>query len=147
MKRPKYKIVQIEELKSVVDALFMQFSEIQIAYLYGSYAKELQNEFSDIDIGIVLENDFKESPLYFAKLCSKIEEIYSYKIEVDLRVINNSSPRFLFQVIKNARTLYVKDINFKDEYELKVMNQYLDIKPMLDEFDRISIQEVLGDEY
>ena len=41
MKRPKYKIVQIEELKSVVDALFMQFSEIQIAYLYGSYAKEL----------------------------------------------------------------------------------------------------------
>ena len=147
MKRPTHKIFQIEKLKSVVNALFMQYNEIQIAYLYGSYAIDLQNEFSDIDIGIVLEKDFKESPLYFAKLGSKIEEIYNYKIEVDLRVLNNSSPRFLFQAIKNARTLYVKDINFRDEYELKVINQYLDIKSMLDEFDRISIKEVLGDEY
>jgi len=147
MKRPKHKIIQTDELKTVVNTLFIQFNEIQIAYLYGSYAIELQNKFSDIDIGIVLEKDFKESPLYFARLSSKIEEIYSYKIDVDLRVINNSSPRFLFQVIKNAITLYVKDINFKDEYELKVINQYLDIKPMLDEFDRISIKEVLGDEY
>ena len=147
MKRPKHKIIQIEELKSIVAPLFMQYNEIQIAYLYGSYAIDLQNEFSDIDIGLVLEKDFKESPLFFAKLSSKIEDIYSYKIEVDLRVINKSSPRFLFQVIKNARTLYIKDNNFKDEYELKVINQYLDIKPMLDEFDRISIKEVLGDEY
>ena len=39
------------------------------------------------------------------------------------------------------------DYSFKDEYELKVIIQYLDIKPMLDKFDRISIKEVLGDEY
>ncbi len=31
MKRPKHKIVPIEELKSVVNALFMQYNEIQIA--------------------------------------------------------------------------------------------------------------------
>ena len=147
MKRPTHNIIPIEELKSVISDLFKQYDEIQMAYLYGSYATDFKNKFSDIDIGIVLESNFNESPLYFARLSSKIEESYHYSIEIDLRILNYCSPRFLFQVIKNAKILYVKDKNFKDEYELKVINQYLDIKPMLDMFDNISIKKVLGDKY
>ncbi len=147
MKRPTHNIIPIEELKSVVSELFKQYDEIQIAYLYGSYATDFKNKFSDIDIGIVLESNFKESPLYFARLSSKIEASYHYGIEIDLRILNTCSPRFLFQVIKNAKILYVNDNNFKDEYELKVINQYLDIKPMLDMLDNLSIKKVLGDKY
>jgi predicted nucleotidyltransferase len=147
MKRPKYDVIPIEKLKSVVEDLFSQYDQIQIAYLYGSYAKGNQTEFSDIDIGIVLEREFKETSLYFAKLASKIEKTFNYKINIDLVILNNATPRFLYQVIKNRKVFYFKDETFKDEFELKVLNSYFDIKPLLDKFDNIYVKEVLGDEY
>ncbi len=145
MKRPIHKIISIKELKQVINVIFRQHSEIQLAYIYGSYAQGSHTEFSDIDIGVILKENFKEPPLYFAELSSKIEKCFNYKINVDLRILNNATPRFLFQVIKSGIILYSQDNNFKDEYEIKVIHQYLDIKPMLDMFDNISIREVLKD--
>ena len=147
MKRPKHRVLTIEKLRSVIKQVFEQYVEIQLAYLYGSYALGIQDEYSDIDVGVVLKREFNEPPLYFAELSSKIDKIFNYKIEIDLRILNKCTPRFLFQVIKNCKILYCKNNTFKDEYEVKIINQYLDIKPMLDMFDMISIKEVLGDEY
>ncbi|MHA1292082.1 MAG: type VII toxin-antitoxin system MntA family adenylyltransferase antitoxin [Promethearchaeota archaeon] len=147
MKRPKYKIIKVKELERVVKELFKNHEEIQLAYLYGSYAKGVQTEFSDIDIGIIIKKDFKETPLYFAKLSLDIEKHFNYKINVDLRILNNAKPRFLFQIIKSSKVLFVRDKTFLYEFELKVLYQYQDIKPMLDMYDKISIMEILSDEY
>jgi len=147
MKRPKYQVLVIKDLKRVIRDLFKNHEEIQLAYLYGSYAKGFQTEFSDIDIGIILKEDFKEPPLYFAELSSDIEKHFNYKINVDLRILNNATPRFLFQVIKNNKVLFVKNRTFMHEFELKVLFMYQEIKPMLDMYDKISIMEGLNDEY
>ena len=147
MKRPKYRVISIRELKRVVNEVLKQYDEIQIAYLYGSYAQNYQTEFSDVDIGVVLKKEFIPRPLFFAELASKIEKEFNYSINIDLRIINNATPRFKFQIIKNGIILYSKEETFKDEYVIEIINQYLDIKPMLDMFDNIYIREVLGDEY
>lgn len=146
MKRPKYQLIQIKDLKRVIRDLFKNYEEIQLAYLYGSYAKGVQTEFSDIDIGVILKTDFKETPLYFAELSLNIEKCFNYKINVDLRILNNATPRFLFQVIKNSKILFVKNKIFMYEFELKVLYMYQEIKPMLDLYDKISIIEVLNNE-
>jgi len=147
MKRPKYQIIQIKDLKKVIRDLFKNYEEIQLAYLYGSYAKGIQTEFSDIDIGVILKTDFKETPLYFAELSINIEKCFDYKINVDLRILNNATPRFLFQVIKNGKILFVKNKTFMHEFELKVLYLYQEIKPMLDMYDKITIMKVLNDEH
>ena len=147
MKRPKYQIVSIDELKRVVIEVLEQYEEIQIAYLYGSYAKNLQTEYSDIDIGVVHSKDFKPRGLYFAELASKIERILKFKVNIDLRIINKTNPRFLFQVINHSKVLYYKNQTFRNEFELKVLYQYQDIKPMLNMYDRIYIMEALKDGY
>jgi len=147
MKRPKYKIIQIKDLKRVIEDLFKNYGEIQLAYLYGSYAKGNQTEFSDIDIGIVIKENFKASPLYFAELSSTIEKQFNYKINIDLRILNNATPRFLFQVINNNILLFVKNRRFMHEFELKVLSTYQEIKPMLDMYDKIYIMEALKDEH
>ena len=147
MKRPKYRIIQIEDLKRVVRDLFKNYEEIQLAYLYGSYAKGVQTEFSDIDIGVILKSGFKEPPLYFAELSLNVEKCFNYKINVDLRILNNATPRFLFQVIKNSKILFIKNKKFMHEFELKVLYTYQEIKPMLDMYDKISIMEVLNNEH
>ena len=96
MKRPKYKIIPIKKLQSVVKTIFTQYEEIQLAYLYGSYAIDNQTEFSDIDIDVVLKRDFKKHHLYFAELSSKIEEYFNFKINVDLSIWLLPPPYFSF---------------------------------------------------
>ena len=146
MKRPTYKIISIQELKQVTNDIFLQYDEIQLVYLYGSYARGIQTEFSDIDIGVLLKEDFKEPPLYFAELSLKLERYFKHEINVDLRIINKGTPRFLFGLIKNSEILFVRDKTLMHEFELKIIYKYQDIKPMLDNYDRISILEVLANE-
>jgi len=141
MKRPKYQIISIDELKGAVIEVLEQYEEIQIAYLYGSYAKNLQTEYSDIDIGIVHSKDFKPRELYFAELVLKIENKLDKNVNIDLKILNNATPRFLFQVYKNNVVLFVRYNTFLHEFELRVLHQYQDIKPMLDMFDKIYITD------
>ena len=146
MKRPTYKIISIQELKQVANKVFPHYDEIQLAYLYGSYAKGVQTEFSDVDVGVLLKEDFKEPPLYFAELSLELEKYFKHEINVDLRIINNGTPRYLFGLIMNSKILFVRDKTLMHEFELKIMYNYQDIKPMLDKYDRISILKVLANE-
>lgn len=146
MKRPSYEIISIEHLNAIVKEICEAYEEIQIAYLYGSYSQGLNNKHSDIDIGVVLKDPKSNGPLFFARIGHEIEKKLHYKVNVDLRILNNANPRFLYQVLKNKHLLYYKNETFKDEYELKVLNQYLDIKPLLDEFDENYIKKVLENE-
>lgn len=143
MKRLKYKVLSVKDLEQAINKLFKSYEEIQLAYLYGSYAINNQTEFSDIDIGVVLKRDFKKPHLYFAELSSKIEEYFNFKINVDLSILNNATPRFLYNVIKNGVPLYIKDEIFRYNFEIKTMYDYLDIKPMLDKYDKLFIMEEL----
>ncbi len=146
MKRPKYRIIPKSELIKKLKNVLRSHTEIKLAYLFGSYALDRQNEFSDIDIGIVIKNSFKPNHLYFAEIASDIEERFIYSIEADVKILNNLTPRFLFKVINHGIIVYSPDKTFKNEFELKVIKDYLDIKPLLDFFDQSYINEVLRDE-
>jgi len=147
MKRPQYDLVPIDKLKHKIKQNLQNHNEIIVAYLYGSYAQEYQTKFSDIDIGIVLEDDFQEPPIYFAELSYEIEKSFDEVINLDIRILNNRPPRFLFHVIKYGKIIYCKESIFKDKFELRVITEYLDIKPLLDYFDNLFLKEVLDDEY
>ncbi|MHA1274223.1 MAG: type VII toxin-antitoxin system MntA family adenylyltransferase antitoxin [Promethearchaeota archaeon] len=146
MERPKYKIISIRKLKRVLNAIFKDLKEIKLAYLYGSYALGYQTEFSDIDIGILLNEKFRPNYLYTIELSLKIEKIFDYRINVDLRILNDATPRFLFEVIKNGMIIFMRDKDFFHEFEIKVLSEYQDIRPMLKFYDRKTISEVLGNE-
>lgn len=146
MKRPQYDLIPIDNLKEKISQIFQSHSEIVVAYLYGSYAQGHQTKFSDIDIGVLLKEDFQEPSLYFAQLGSEIEKAFKYRINVDLKILNEKPPRFLFQVIKHGILIHCKDSTVKDEFEIKVITQYLDIKPLLDHFDNLFLREVHKDE-
>ena len=42
MKRPIYKTISFQELKQGTNDVFEHYDEIQLAYLYGSYANALK---------------------------------------------------------------------------------------------------------
>ena len=139
MNRPSYKIISIEDLRSTLQEVFSLFPEIMIAYLYGSYANNNQNEFSDVDVGIVINESERSKTFDILGIGAQIEKKFNYEIELDLRILNDCPPRFLHQVLKNGFLLYNVNNSFKDEFELRVITEYLDIKPILDSFDQRTI--------
>ena len=145
MGREKHKIVSIAELERTINKVFSNRDEILLCYLYGSYIFGNRSEFSDIDIGILLDKTFKKPYLYQVDLSLEIEKEFGNKIEIDLCILNDATPRFLYNIIKNGRIIHSKDEMLQYEFEIKILYDYLEIKPLLDMYDKMTIMEVFKD--
>lgn len=111
--------------------------QVLFAYLFGSYAKGVQNETSDIDIAVYLkeENILEKDPLYPSRLAIKVERILAGKKTVDVRVLNGSTLRFKNQVLRYGKLLFSKDEKKRIEFETFSLDQYYDFKPHLEMYD------------
>lgn len=112
-------------------------SEVLFAYLFGSYAKGIQDEKSDIDIAIYLkdENILEKDPLYPSRLAIKLEKALVEKKKVDVRVLNGSTLRFKSQVLRYGKLLHSKDEKKRIEFETSSLAHYYDFKPHLEMYD------------
>jgi predicted nucleotidyltransferase len=135
--------LKFEDFKQSCIRIFTKHPEIMIAYLYGSVVRNQTHKFSDLDIGIVAAHIEKINPLYSLEIQQELENILNIasKIPLDIHILNDASPRFLHQIIKEGKLLYFRDLDFKDEYELQVIHKYLDIKPLLEIFDNNYLEQ------
>jgi predicted nucleotidyltransferase len=111
--------------------------EVLFAYLFGSYAKGVQDEKSDIDIAIYLRDEtlLERDPLYPSRLAIKIEKALTEKRTVDVSVLNGSTLRFRSQVLRYGKLLHSKDEKKRIEFETSSLAQYYDFKPHLEMYD------------
>jgi len=127
------------KLSRDVKKIFSKKKEIIVAYLYGSSLTS--KESNDIDIGLLVDNNFQPGTLYEAKLAGDLEKIlkinFEISIPVDLRILNNSSLRFTQSILKNAKILFSKDEMKRIEFETSILNLYLDMKPHYDYYDKM----------
>lgn len=111
--------------------------DILFAYLFGSFAKGIQHESSDIDIAIYLKDEkFPEKdPLYTSRIAIKIERELCDKNILDVRVLNDSTLRFRNQVLRYGKLLFSRDEKKRIQFETSSLDQYFDFKPHLDRYD------------
>lgn len=145
MERERHRIISIAELERIINIVFNNREEVLLCYLYGSYVLGNKSEFSDIDLGILLDSTFKKDYLYLVDLSLEIEKEFGNKIEVDLCILNDATPRFLYNIIKNGRNIHSKDDTTQHEFEIRILYDYLEIKPILDMYDKMTIMDVLKD--
>ncbi len=131
--------MNFEKLKVAFHQIFSEKNEIIASYLYGSF---LSSEFyEDIDIGLLIRNDFKPGVLYEAKLSGQLEKLLKKTFNtfkpVDVRILNGKPLRFLFSVLKNSKLIYSKDDHKRVQFEAKIMKEYLDIKPHFEYYDKM----------
>jgi predicted nucleotidyltransferase len=140
MLRQQYDIISIGMIKKTVSIVFRKHLEIKLSYLYGSYSRNLKTKYSDIDIGVILDDKYEQGHRYIFTLAVELEESVKERLHksvvFDVRVLNDATPRFLNQSIRKGLNIYSVNRNFKDEYELYVLHTYMDIKPFLDEMDK-----------
>ena len=87
----------------------------------------------------------KKHYLYQVDLSLEIEKEFGNKIEIDLHILNNATPRFLYNVIKNGNLIHSKNETLQHEFEIRVLYDYLEIKPLLDMYDKMTVMDVLKD--
>ena len=145
IEREKHEIISLAELERTINKVFNNHNEVLLCYLYGSYLFGNKTEFSDIDLGILLERNYKRHYLFQVDLSLEIEKLYNSKIEIDLCVLNDATPRFLYNVLKNGYIIHSKNETNQHEFEIKVLYEYLEIKPLLDMYDKITVMDVLED--
>lgn len=111
--------------------------EVLFAYLFGSYAKGIQDDKSDIDIAIYIidENILEKDPLYPSRLAIKLEKALAEKRTLDVRVLNGSTLRFRSQVLRYGKLLVSKDEKKRIEFETTSLAHYYDFKPHLEMYD------------
>ncbi len=143
MERVKHEIISLDELERTIYNIFKIHNEILLCYLYGSYISDRKTRYSDIDIGIFLDKAFNKSYLYQVELSLEIEKEFNNKVEIDLCILNEATPRFLYNVISSGRNIYKKEEKIQNEFEIRILYYYLDIKPMLEMYDKITVMEAL----
>lgn len=129
-----------EKLKKSIEEL-LSFSEelkenLIAVYLFGSEAEGLAGATSDVDLAFVFNEPFYRSEP--VGVFNKVE-VFSYELgrfigrSVDPVILNASSLKFAYHIIKTGILVYEKDVSSRVVYEIRVENEYLDFKPFLKE--------------
>ncbi len=124
--------MNLENLKKI----FSGYNEIKAAYLFGSYAVGKQNRNSDLDIGLLLAEDYD----LMIKLDILTKLTKNNFDNVDLVIINNVSILVKYEVIKHNQLIFSKDDFDSAAYFSKIVRLYLDFKPYL-EVQRMYLKE------
>ncbi len=132
----------MESLEKIKEVLKNQ-EGILVAYLYGSTAKKQIHPNSDIDIGILIRENFEPDALYTSRIANKIEKKTNTEKEIDIRILNNKPITFLHQVLKDGKELFSKNEKERIEFETKVYDRYLDFKPHFEQYNKIRKERVL----
>ena len=108
----------------------LQEEDIIFAYLFGSYAKGRPHKNSDIDVAVYLKEpvDFLNRKLELIDLISGITK----KNEVDLVILNQAKPFVVYLILKTGKLLFSKDEELRISFEVKNINEYLDLTYYLD---------------
>ena len=112
-----------EELNKISDILVEDFSPLAII-LFGSYARNTQNDESDIDIGIIA-NKLDKKIIFYEK--QKIEEMISKDIDLVNLTDENISEGLRYEILMNGIVLYCLDSFKFDIYKIDMFREYLEL--------------------
>lgn len=121
---------ELEDVKQSVRDLSQEY-DVVAAYLFGSFARQEQDERSDIDIAVIFEDYDIQKLLEFGR---KLEERSSTGREIDVRPLNSASVVFGFQVLKDGEVIYESSKSKRADFEQYIERKYHDMKPKIEEF-------------
>lgn len=117
-----------EDQKRELRKVFANFPAVKAVYLFGSHAENKENRYSDLDLGVLLEDSF-DKMIKVEILVSLTEHNFT---DIDLVILNNVSPLVRFEVVKHNKILYKKDDFDSSSYFSLTVRKFLDFRPYLE---------------
>jgi predicted nucleotidyltransferase len=102
---------------------------IKAAYLYGSEVNGKTGALSDIDIAVLLKEEFDENKYLNLrlKLINKISDVVKPK-EADVIILNESPPLLKYSAVIKGKRIYTLNKLETIKFEERVLKEYEDTK-------------------
>lgn len=113
-----------EEIAEKLGEFFADKGEIVLAFIFGSVVSGLLTKDSDVDIAVL----FDHLPHFSDILRVKDAASESIGRDVDIVVLNESSPVIRMQVLKNGRLIKKRDNAAYGNFFVKAVKEYDDLK-------------------
>jgi len=113
------------DVKHVLKQYFTTQTSIQLVILYGSFAKGLENERSDIDIAVAGSSEYPSSVLVDLNL--EISKLLNR--EIDIVDLNSISGTILTQILTSGTIIKSKDTSLYAETIKKMLYFEEDMAP------------------
>ncbi len=114
----------MKEIKDEIIKLILNSINCDAIIIFGSYARETQNEDSDIDIAIKPSKEISKKDLY--NLSNKLSDNLKKDIDlINLDTIENDG--FKYEILINGSLIYCKDSYKFDLYKLDAFRDYLEL--------------------
>lgn len=111
-------------------------------YLFGSIADGAISNKSDIDIGVVLKNPeiLEDTRALYNVIYEELSRVFNptFFRRLDIVFLQNAPIPLQYNAIAFGQVLYEEDPIKRTNYEERVINQYIDFKPLLEYFDSIA---------
>lgn len=134
MKNKIYNLNQDKKdaLKKSIGKGLSGHSNIVFAYIFGSFLSS--ESFSDIDIGIYLDNEnISDNALQIEFGLERELEEYLH-IPADVRILNCAPLSFVFNVIKTGSLVADRNSLLRSEFEGLTLKKYFDYSHLRDEY-------------
>lgn len=112
-----------EEMKKQIIGLLKLKFDCEAIVLFGSYARNMQREDSDIDIAIKSKREISKIDIF--DMTQDLERIT--KKDIDLVDLNQITDVFRYEILMNGETLYCEDDVQFDLYKLDMFREYLEL--------------------
>lgn len=110
--------------------------KVELAYLFGSVAAGDARPESDVDLAVLLPARTSSSNRFRTRLSLQSELTRRYKKQFDVVLLNDTqSLLFLFVIISQGKRMYCSDESALLSFEGKILAQYADFKPFLDQYE------------
>lgn len=95
-------------------------------YVFGSFGTPHVHSESDIDLAILFHHSKIPNPAAFFNIKFQLERLTG--AEFDVVCLNSASPVICMQVLKNGKKILDKDNSLTNEFFVRTVNSYADLK-------------------
>lgn len=113
--------------KEKLRAVFSQYPEIELVYLYGSHAKGVERSDSDLDLAVSARTSD-----YAGLKLDLLERLSLNGFEqLDIAFFQQATPLLRFQMVRHNQLLYCRSNVSSGDLFSCCLNDYFDLEPIL----------------
>ncbi len=134
-----------QKLQAAAPGIF-EGTPVLFAYLYGSYAKALSHPFSDMDIGIYVEDmDINDSLDLELSLSLRLDEQLKTSVQSEVRILNHLPLSVKGRILGEAQLIYSRAEEKRVAFETQVRKSYFDFLPVIRQYRKIYRQRTIAE--